>query len=287
MTDIVLTILVNNTALPLLETEHGFAVWIDLGNERIMFDCGQESALWNNAARLDIDLRTTGTLVLSHGHYDHTGNVTELLRKSDNLIIHACPGACAARYSIRPERGVRDIAMPLLARARLNKLPSTRMKWTYQPTLLTPGIGITGPIPRINPVEVTDTAFFLDAHSKHPDPIDDDQAMWFDTQDGLVVLLGCCHAGLFNTLNYVRTITGIDRIRGIIGGMHLLYADEDQQIDACNRLFELGIDFIIPCHCTGEAATAMLRETLGADVVWSGMAGRVFNLGGVRQNEKP
>ena len=66
-----------------------------------------------------------------------------LLRKSDNLIIHACPGACAARYSIRPERGVRDIAMPLLARARLNKLPSTRMKWTYQPTLLTPGIGIT------------------------------------------------------------------------------------------------------------------------------------------------
>ncbi len=279
MTDIALTILVDNTALPGLETEHGFAVWIDTGKESILFDCGQGPALWSNAAHLGIDLHTTPTLVLSHGHYDHTGNVNGLLRKTAGLRIHAAPGACSARYSIRAGRGVRDIAMPLLARASLNKLPATRMKWTYQPTLLAPGIGVSGPIPRNDPDEASDNALFLDSHGQCPDPVNDDQAMWFETRGGLVVLLGCCHSGLFNTLDYLRKISGVERIRGIIGGMHLAYASENQQIGACNRLYELEPDFVIPCHCTGETAIAMLRETLGADVVWPGMAGKTFNIG--------
>ncbi len=279
MTDISLTLLADNTALPKLVEEHGFAAWITAGEQRFLFDCGLENALWRNAAMLGIDLRETKSLVLSHGHYDHTGNVTQLLRKVPGLIIHAAPGACRSRYSQRPGRGIRDIAMPLGARAALNQLPDTRMKWTYQPTRLAPGIGLTGPIPRTDPAENTDHAFFLDAHGRRSDPIDDDQAMWFETRKGLVILLGCCHAGLFNTVDYIRQITGISRICSIVGGMHLLHANEDQQLTVSNKIFELDPDFVIPCHCTGEAATALLRETLGADVVWPGKAGRTFGLG--------
>ena len=97
--------------------------------------------------------------------------------------------------------------------------------------------------------------------------IDDDLALWIRTNQGLVVCLGCCHAGLVNTLHHVRTISGTDRIRAIIGGLHLLNADDRRIEQTVDALRSFSPRAIIPCHCTGDNALALLLNALGERVV--------------------
>lgn len=85
--------------------------------------------------------------------------------------------------------------------------------------------GLTGHIPRKTDFEDTGGPFYLDPHGKHPDLIADDLALWIRTDQGLVICLGCCHAGLVNTIHHIRSISGTEIIRAIIGGFHLLHAD--------------------------------------------------------------
>ena len=148
----------------------------------------------------------------------------------------------------------------------IGKLPLEHLHWVQQPILLSDKIGITGPIPRETSFEDTGGPFFLDPEGRRADAIDDDLALWIRTDDGVIVCVGCSHAGLVNTLNHVQHLTHGLRIRAVIGGFHLLNAGRERldQTIAAVRLLEP--DMVIPCHCTGEFAVALLRNDLGERV---------------------
>jgi 7,8-dihydropterin-6-yl-methyl-4-(beta-D-ribofuranosyl)aminobenzene 5'-phosphate synthase len=132
------------------------------------------------------------------------------------------------------------------------------VSWTQSPTEVAGGIFVTGEIPRRNDFEDTGGRFFLDAACTRPDPLVDDQALFFDTREGLVVVVGCGHAGVVNTLEYIQRIAGDRPIRAVIGGFHLLNANAerlDRTLDAFRRW---NIQQISPGHCTGPAAVARL-----------------------------
>ena len=136
-------------------------------------------------------------------------------------------------------------------------------------------MGITGYIPRETEFEDTGGPFYLDPEGKRPDLIDDDLALWIRTDQGLVVCLGCCHAGLVNTIHHVRSISGTDRIRAIIGGLHLMNADDRRIERTIDALRSFSPDVIIPCHCTGEHASALLLNALD-ERVEPGVAGATY-----------
>ena len=138
---------------------------------------------------------------------------------------------------------------------------------------LTDAIGLTGPIPRRTPYEDTGGPFFLDPDLRHPDPIEDDLALWIRTYEGLVVCVGCCHAGLINTLDHIRRLSGVSRIRAVIGGFHLVNADTQRLAQTVNVLADREVDRVVPCHCTGDPAIRALENALG-DKTLRGAAGQ-------------
>ena len=269
-----ITILVDNQAGEGLAAEHGFALWIETGGKNILFDTGEGPALLHNAPQLGVDLATADCLVLSHGHHDHTGGVAALLEKTGPLDVYFHPGLTDERYAIRSGKAI-SIKMPPASAAALANLPEARKHPVPAPAEIFEGVGLTGPIPRRTAYEDTGGPFFLDPAAGRADPIEDELALWIRTSGGLVVCLGCGHAGVVNTLEHVRRLSGETKIRVVMGGFHLVEATPRRLELTAAALAGLDPELIIPCHCTGEPAVAALKSKLGSRVV-AGRSGNSF-----------
>jgi len=256
-----ITVLVDDQAGPGLHAEHGLALWIEAGDLRILFDTGQGAALIANAETLGIDLSRAEIIVVSHGHYDHTGNLARVLATAPDAVVYIHREAIRDRYHGSDE-DARSIGMPTPDRSAVHALTPERIHWTGQPTKITPDIGLTGAIPREAGSAPEASPFFLDPEHSIPDDLVDDQALWIRTGDGLVVVTGCCHAGLLHTLQAVRRITRQTRIHAVIGGLHLGRASEDVLEAVGAGLQAMEVQQVIPCHCTGEAAVRYLTAAL-------------------------
>lgn len=272
-----LTILTDNHAAPGLACEHGFAVLIETDSKRILFDTGQLNALETNCRALGIDLSDIDMIVLSHGHYDHAGNLADVLRITDRAKLYLHPSALVKRYSIRNDKP-KPIDMPEAAKQAIDGLPKERIMWVSEPTRLTEGVFLTGPIPRLTTFEDTGGPFFFDPEGDQPDPIEDDLSLWIEEPEGLTVLAGCCHSGIINTLDYIESQTGPKRIATLIGGMHLSAASQERLDRTVESLAVRDIQRLIPCHCTGQAAAERFREELPFPVE-AGYAGMVVESG--------
>ncbi len=257
-----ITVLVENTAEDAgLLAEHGLAFWIDGGSHRILFDTGQGGVLPANAYRLGIDLRRLDAVALSHGHYDHTGGLADAVRGNRPGAVYAHPDALKPKFARNKDGTSRPIGMPEAAQQALER-HRDRLVLLEKPTSLGAGFMLTGPVPRATDFEDTGGPFFLDAQCRTPDPLLDDQAVFFPAAQGTVVLLGCAHAGVVNTLRYVRRLTDDRPIHAVLGGMHLLNASPDRLSRTIEALRELDIACLGPAHCTGRAATAALWHAL-------------------------
>ncbi len=261
----VLTVLVDNQAGCGCLAEHGFALWIERGDRRYLLDTGQGSALAENVRALGVDLGRADALVLSHGHYDHTGAVPMVLGAAPHVHVYCHSGVTEPRYSIRDGQA-RDIRMPMFSMRALATLPIERMHWNGGSQLIGDRIGLSGSIPRWTDFEDAGGPFFFDPHALRADPVSDDQALWISTDKGLIVCVGCCHAGLINTLSHLREVTGESRIRAVIGGLHLGSASRERLEKTAQSLRDLNPGLMIPCHCTGEGAIAYLRDHLDCPV---------------------
>jgi 7,8-dihydropterin-6-yl-methyl-4-(beta-D-ribofuranosyl)aminobenzene 5'-phosphate synthase len=217
------TIVVDNKAKPELITEHGFAAWIEVGDQHLLFDTGQGCALAVNADRLGIDLSRTDALVLSHGHFDHTGGVPVVIERAPGVQVYAHPAVTQPRYWVR-DGAAHAIAAPETARAVL--AGHDRVHWVTQWLEIADNVGVAGPIPRITEYEDTGGPFFTDSAGAFRDLIADEVALSIVTDRGLVVVTGCGHAGLINTLLFARQVSGEDRIDAVLGGFHLVEASD-------------------------------------------------------------
>ena len=269
-----ITILSDNQAGKNLSAEHGLSIWIEIGSKRILFDTGQGATFDNNARALGINLAKTDMLVLSHGHYDHTGGIPYVLQQAGNVHVYCHPGVVTPRYRIRNGTPT-AIHMPPRSLTGINKLATEQLHWVQQPLYLSDTIGLTGPIPRESIYENTGGPFYLDPGGYRSDPIDDDMALWIRTPKGLIVLVGCCHSGLINTLNHVQHLNDGMKIRTVIGGFHLMTADFQRINKTITALRFLNFDQLIPCHCTGHFAVSMLHGAFGKQVL-PGAVGNTF-----------
>jgi len=269
-----ITVVVDNHAAAGLKVEHGLAMWIETPDQHLLFDTGQGEALVPNAEALGIDLGLTDQLVLSHGHYDHTGGIAGMVQNAPRVEVHAHAGVVQPRYSVRDGQA-RLISMPHDSMVALDRLPDERLHRVSQPMWLTETVAITGPIARETSFEDTGGPFFLDPEGHRPDPIDDDLALWIRTAEGLVVCAGCCHAGLINTLHQIRRLDPGQPIRAVIGGFHLVAADDQRLQQTVAALRAIAPRQVMPCHCTGDEATAYLQKALG-EMVQPAAAGLTY-----------
>jgi 7,8-dihydropterin-6-yl-methyl-4-(beta-D-ribofuranosyl)aminobenzene 5'-phosphate synthase len=245
-----------------LLAEHGLALWIEIGDRKILFDAGQGMALYNNACFLGINLEEADMVILSHGHYDHTGGLPEVLEQVKNVSVYAHPAVFEIRFSRHSDGGIHNIAMPRLSQEALRQ--KANLILSDKPKEIFPGFHLTGAIPRVTDFEDTGGDFYLDRECLTPDPVLDDQAVFIETSSGLVVILGCAHSGVINTLNYIRKLTGNASIHTVIGGMHLGNASESRIAQTIQQLKKLKLQALMPAHCTGFAASVRLsREFAG------------------------
>jgi 7,8-dihydropterin-6-yl-methyl-4-(beta-D-ribofuranosyl)aminobenzene 5'-phosphate synthase len=269
-------VVVDNKAAEGFVAEHGFALWIEMAGRTILFDTGNREALLPNCRKLNLRFSSLTDLVISHGHYDHTGGVDLVVREAGDIQVYLHQAAMQPRYS-NGEVEARSVRMPAASMRSIWSLPEDSMHWLTHPFNLAPDIGITGPIARLTGYEDSGGAFYYDPWGKRPDPIEDDNALWLNSSEGLIVCVGCSHAGIVNTLQAVMEITGERRIRSVIGGLHLINASPERLAKTAAALNDFDLHQLVACHCTGDESFAHLSEHLNCEVV-QGHAGYCMSL---------
>jgi 7,8-dihydropterin-6-yl-methyl-4-(beta-D-ribofuranosyl)aminobenzene 5'-phosphate synthase len=245
-----------------LRAEHGLAFWIETPAQRVLFDAGQTGeTLMHNARELGIDLSTADTFALSHGHYDHTGGLAAALALAPHARVVMHPHARLSRYVQRENGSADPLGMPPDVIAALDARVNT-IHYERRPYGLGDGVWLTGEIPRTTTFEHGTDGFFLDADCTMPDGIADDQALFFDSGNGVVVLLGCSHSGVINTLEYVRALTRDRPFAAVIGGMHLRDGADESIRHVTRELRRLTPRMLVPLHCTSFAARVTLANAL-------------------------
>lgn len=242
--------------------EHGFACLLQLGESSFLFDTGAGGTLINNCKRLGVSLETLDGVIISHGHRDHSGGLMDLLAHRNPLPIYAHPELFRPRYSTN-QGSLREIGCPW-TREQL-EAAGARFELHSTPHLLTKNLILSGAVPRRKGVEAGDPNLQTrDAQNNLiPDPLDDDLSLYLSTDQGLVIILGCAHAGLCTIIDHARQVTCVEKIRLLLGGTHLKFFSPDQLQQTLTYLKSLDIEQIGACHCTGMHAARLLADCFG------------------------
>jgi len=254
------TTLIDNIAVKGFISEWGLSLFIEAGGRRILFDTGASNLFLKNARRAGIDLCHLDAIVLSHGHMDHTGGLMAVLEMSGPVKVIAHPAAFTIKAVRRPgETAPRYIGMPFAG----YELKATGAEFILStgPADIAPGMTVSGEIPRVTPYEKGDICLMAARDgSLASDSVPDDQCLIITTAAGLVVVTGCCHRGIVNTLTYAVKLTGVETVAAVIGGLHLIRSTKEEVRDTLAGLRKFGVGRIIAAHCTGEYATEQLQE---------------------------
>ena len=262
MTIKVVTLSENTASTTRLLAEWGLSIWIEADDKRILLDTGQTFSAAYNAIALGIDLSQVDKIVFSHGHFDHTGGLLYLLRmmKKDVEII-AHPDIWQAKYGKISGRKEEYAGVPF-PRQEAESLGAS-FYLTKEPVWITENIVTSGEIPMITEYEKIDPVLYVKENGElKPDPLWDDQAIFLKSEKGLIIILGCAHRGVINTVRQAQKLTGVEEVYAIIGGTHL--SAWPQRLDiTIAELLNLGIQRLGVSHCTGLQACTILAQTFG------------------------
>ena len=252
-----------------LKGEHGLSMLISLdngksGNWKILFDTGQSGIFAENADFLGIKLSEVDSLILSHNHYDHTGGVERFLKLNDSAAIYGHEQAFRPSYSRADEgKRIRSIGFPEEGLELLNdfkkRVIKNRDSYRINESLL-----LTGTVPRKNSYEKVESTIFADKECKQHDEIPDDQSLIISNSKEMLIVLGCCHSGIINTIDYAKKLMPDKSLKAVIGGMHLIAADNKRinaMLEYLKKIDNLGI---YHGHCTGLKAGCILNESFPA-----------------------
>lgn len=241
--------------------EHGFSALVEQDGDRILFDTGRGLGLCDNARALGVDLSRVSTVVLSHGHYDHTGGLRDFLLQTSGAEIVCHPHVFDAKYA-RDGKDLRYIGIPFAAEAIQGWGGVLRM--STDPVEVRPGVRTTGEIRREDPWEARDSRLLVKRGEVfEEDPLLDDLSLILDTPAGLAVILGCAHAGLINTLSHIEKMTGKSTFHWVVGGTHLGFYQLETLETVTAQLGNFRIDHLGVSHCTGLHAGARLAQEMG------------------------
>ncbi len=265
--------------------EHGFSMLIRVsdgkGFHSVLFDAGiSPNGVVINAKRMGIRLAEIECIVLSHGHYDHFGGLKAIVKavRKDNLPIIVHEEMFKRRGVANPDGTIREYpAFPTEERVK----PAKYIK-TKQPSLIAENlILVTGEIPR--------TTSFEKGYPQHrafvngewqPDPlIWDDRALVISIKNkGLVIVSGCAHAGIVNTILYAQQLTGIRAVYAVLGGFHLAGKESEPRINqTVEGLKKMNPNMVAPSHCTGWRGIYAIAKTMPEAFVWNSI-GNLYTL---------
>ena len=251
-----------------LGSEWGFSMALELpGNSLWLWDCGASPLFLKNAAAMGIEANKAKGLALSHGHWDHTGGMDALMEADFMGPVYAHPDFANKRYSSRGKDGSGDASF-------FCEYPGTII--VRDDTELDDGLFMITEIPRREGLFEATEGLFLDPEKTQPDPVRDDAFLLLITDSGPVVVLGCCHSGLANSLYHMRDLTGIDSVHAVIGGLHLYRADETEFENTVKVIEEFNVQTLAAGHCTGKEGFEFLKQKLSCEVLPMG-SGSVYN----------
>ena len=268
-----------------LLAEHGLCLLVKVrqGTEKhtIMFDTGYNNlGVLHNMDILGVDPNEMEAIVLSHAHMDHTGSLHAILGKISHpipLVVH--PDAFLYPRFIEEKDGSKKRFPRTLVRKDFDQ-GNVKIHESKTPTPILDGaILVTGEVERTTAFEKGMPNALLEKNGRlEPDPIKDDQALVINLKEkGLVVISGCSHAGIINTVLYAKKLTGVEKVYAVMGGFHLSGAFYEKISEkTVDRLKALAPAVVIPMHCTGRKAMELLSREFPSSFVLNSVGSKII-----------
>jgi len=251
----------NKTDRDGIVAEHGLSIYIEAQGRKILFDTGASDLFIKNAEKMNVDLAAVEEVVISHGHYDHTGGVPAFCEINKIAPIYVHENAFYENFSLdeNGERSMDSIPWTEHECAEIDPriIRTSGVHWIDE------NIAISGTVPGIEGYEPTATFYrILEDGSVIEDNMDHEQMLVIREPEGLYVFSGCSHRGVVPAIRYARDIFNGEKIAALVAGMHLYSADEEMRNKVVDQIIEEEIDIVMPVHCTGINAICDLKNVL-------------------------